>query len=69
LMAARQSIGILNGTYINNSVSSWIGASGELLGQGFYLSEWYLSNKNKSSITIDAITNHNCSICNQRSKE
>jgi len=69
LIATRQSIGILNGTFTNNTVSSWIGASEELLGQGFYLSEWYLANKNRSSITIDAIANQNCSICNRRSKE
>lgn len=69
LMAARQSIGILNGTNTNNTVSSWIGASEELLGQGFYLSEWYMSNENKSSITIEAIANNNCSICNRKSKE
>ncbi len=69
LIAARQSIGILNGTLTKNTVSSWIGASEEILGQGFYLSEWYLANKNKSSITIDAFANHNCSICNRKSKE
>ncbi|WKY46642.1 ThiF family adenylyltransferase [Eubacteriaceae bacterium ES3] len=69
LLAARQSIGILNGTYTNNSVSSWIGESEELLGQGFYLSEWYLANINNRNITIEAITNQNCSICNRRDKE
>jgi molybdopterin/thiamine biosynthesis adenylyltransferase len=69
LIATRQSIGILNGTLTNNTVYSWIGASEELLGQGFCLSEWYSANKNKSSVTIDAIANQNCSICNRRSKE
>lgn len=68
LLASRQSIGILTGTYINNSVSSWIGESEELLRRGFYLSERYLANINKSSIIIEAITNQNCSICNRRDR-
>lgn len=63
LIASRQSIDILKGNLTKNGLFSWIGSSEELLSHGFFLSEWYLLNKERGYITMDAITNNNCSIC------
>lgn len=63
LIATRQSIDILKGSLTKNGLFSWIGSSEELLSQGFFLSEWYLLNKERGYITMDAFTNSNCSIC------
>ena len=63
LLATRKSIDILNDNLSKNTLFSWIGSPEELLGQGFYLSDWYLVNKEKGYVTMDAIRNSNCSIC------
>lgn len=63
LIAARQSINILKGQLSKNVLFSWIGPSEEILSQGFSLSEWYLLNKGRGYISMDAITNCKCSIC------
>lgn len=66
LLATRKSIDILNDNLSKNTLFSWIGSPEELLGQGFYLSDWYLVNREKGYVTMDAIRNSNCCICRSK---
>lgn len=65
LLAVRKAIDILNDNLTKNTLSSWIGSSEEMVSNGFLLSNWYMLNKEKGFINMDAVTNPHCKICRQ----
>ncbi len=69
LLATRKAVDILSGHLPKNALFSWIGTSDVFLAQGFLLSEWYLVNKEKGFVSMDAFANTNCRICGHNGKE